>query len=123
MRYINEQEWTIWQFVIEENDFPVIGNEFRHNIIKVVCVSLWQFLINIMINNRTDALKNWRYFSWIAIDFLIRSIPQQVCQLKRKSASEISRVNIGEHKLSECVLDEENGQCLLTYGVSGHNKM
>jgi len=46
-----------------------------------------------------------------------------VCQLNRKSAPEISRVNIGEHKLSECVLDEKTGQCLLYYGVSGNNKI
>ena len=68
-------------------------------------------------------MKELMLISQIVINLLIRSISQQVCQLKRKSASEISRVNIGEHKMSKCVLDEENGQCLLTYEVSGHNKM
>ncbi|KAJ7384163.1 hypothetical protein OS493_023492 [Desmophyllum pertusum] len=46
-----------------------------------------------------------------------------VCQLNRKSASEISRVNIGERKLSDCVLDEKNGQCMLTYDVTGNSKI
>ena len=53
----------------------------------------------------------------------INSIPLQVCKLNRKSASDISRMNIGEHRLSDCVLDEQNGRCLLTYDVKGNNEM
>jgi len=46
-----------------------------------------------------------------------------VCQVTRKTVSETSYVNIGERKASDCVLDEQNGQCVLTYGVTGNNEI
>ena len=48
MRCVNERERTIWQFVINSKKqidvifecvCPGINNEFRHNIVKVVCGS------------------------------------------------------------------------------------
>ena len=40
---------------------PVIDNEFRHNIVKVVCMWIHSYFDNVMtkfmINNRTDAWK------------------------------------------------------------------
>ena len=74
MRCGNDGERTIWQFVIAKKQIdvsfscvcPFIDNEFRHNIVKVVCGStrlsprestatLTMLLTKFMINNRTDA--------------------------------------------------------------------
>ncbi|XP_068670085.1 uncharacterized protein [Montipora foliosa] len=41
-----------------------------------------------------------------------------VCEVGRKTRPS-SFANIGELDLSDCVLDEKNGQCLLTYAVTG----
>ncbi|CAH3169488.1 unnamed protein product [Porites evermanni] len=47
-----------------------------------------------------------------------------VCQVTRPSNSrQSSYVNIGEREMSDCVLDEQRGQCQLTYGVKGSNKI
>ena len=53
MRCGNEREWTISQFVIVKNKWtsvfscvcPVIDNEFRHNIVKVVYGSTRRHLV------------------------------------------------------------------------------
>ncbi|XP_022794658.1 uncharacterized protein LOC111333370 [Stylophora pistillata] len=46
-----------------------------------------------------------------------------VCQVTQINPSEVSRENIGEHDLSNCILDEKKGQCMLTYGVMGKSQV
>lgn len=46
-----------------------------------------------------------------------------VCQVSQITLSDVSRKNIGERDLSDCVLDENSGQCMLTYGITGNDRM
>ena len=64
MRRVSKRERAIRQFVIAKNKLmsvlclcPVsIDNEFRHDIVKVVCGSYFDnVMTKFMINNRTDA--------------------------------------------------------------------
>ncbi|KAL9966508.1 hypothetical protein ACROYT_G024593 [Oculina patagonica] len=77
--------------------------------------------------NISDSSAGQTYYQWNPCSTLTDDggpcKDSAVCKLNRKSASEISRVNIGEQGLSDCVLDEQNGQCLLTYDVAGNNKI
>ena len=63
VRRVRERERAIRQFVIVKNKLmsvflcgcPVIDNEFRHNIVKVVHSYFDNVMTKFMINNRRDA--------------------------------------------------------------------
>ena len=68
MRCVSEWEPAIRQFVIVKKQidvsflcvYPIIDHEFRHHIVKVVCIASWihsyfgNVMTKFMINNRTD---------------------------------------------------------------------